>query len=75
MTQIEEESWLIPNIMSPEIAKIMRTLGDRPELFTVVSGSGSLYLIKPAKLKQIQVNHWTIAESGECQWLNCYSLS
>jgi hypothetical protein len=73
MTQIEEESWLIPNIMSPEIAKIMRTLGDRPELFTVVSGSGSLYLIKPAKLKQIQVNHWTIAESGECQWLNCYS--
>ena len=75
MTQIEEESWLIPNIMSPEIAKIMRTLGDRPEIFTVVSGSGSLYLIKPAKLKQIQINHWTITESGECQWLNSYSIS
>lgn len=75
MTQIEEDSWLIPNIISSEIAQIMRTLSDRPEIFTVVSGSGSLYLIKPAKLKQIRANSWTIAESGECQWLNSYSLS
>lgn len=75
MTQIEEDSWLIPNIISSEIAQVMRTLGDRPEIFTVVSGTGSLYLIRPAKLQQIQANSWTIAESGECQWLNSYSLS
>ncbi len=71
---IEAEYWLIPNILSPDIAQIMRHLIDFPDLFTIISGSGSLYLIKPAKLYPLE-NEYNrddlgIAEIGEFQWLN-----
>ncbi|MEB3248763.1 MAG: hypothetical protein VKK07_05425, partial [Merismopediaceae bacterium] len=74
MFRIEAEHWLIPNILSPEIAQIMRHLINFPDLFKIIPGSGSLYLIKPAKLypldQDLEKEFWGIAEIGEFQWLN-----
>jgi hypothetical protein len=66
-TKIDKENWLIPNIISPYIGKIMSNLDENPEIFTVESGSGSLRLIKPAKLKSVSLGLWEIEEPGEFQ--------
>ena len=58
--------WLIPNIKSPHISKIMRNLGENPEIFTISdSGSGALNLEKPAKLKEVGTGLWEIEEPGK----------
>lgn len=64
-TEIDRENWLIPNITSPYFSQVMRNLHENPEIFTVESGSGTLRLIKPAKLKSVSLGLWEIEEPGE----------
>ena len=64
-TEIDRENWLIPNITSPYISQIMRNLHENPEIFVVESGSETLRLIKPAKLKSVSSGLWEIEEPGE----------
>ena len=66
-TEIDRENWLIPNITSPYISQIMRNLHENSEIFTVESGSGTLRLIKPAKLKSVSSGLWEIEEPGAFQ--------
>lgn len=64
--KMDGENWLIPNITSPYISQIMRNLTDENrDIFVTHSGSGTLQLIKPAKLKNIGSNLWGIKEPGE----------
>ena len=63
---LDNSTWLIPNIKSPYISKIMRNLSENPEIFTISgSGSDSLELVRPAKLKEISAGLWEIEEPGE----------
>ncbi|MFM7576765.1 MAG: hypothetical protein ACKO5Q_07485, partial [Microcystaceae cyanobacterium] len=65
---LDNTAWLIPNIKSPYITKIMRNLSENPEIFVISPGSGSeLTLIKPAQLKPISSELWEIEEPGEFQ--------
>jgi hypothetical protein len=43
----------------------MRNLHENPEIFVVESGSETLRLIKPAKLKSVSSGLWEIEEPGE----------
>jgi len=66
--EMDNESWLIPNITSRYINQIMRNLGENSDIFTIRQGSGSsLQLIKPAKLKAVSNELWEIEEPGEFQ--------
>ncbi|MGL5034705.1 MAG: hypothetical protein ACRC6M_12990, partial [Microcystaceae cyanobacterium] len=65
--EIDRENWLIPNITTPYISQIMRNLHENPEIFTAASSSGTLRLIKPAKLKLVSSGLWEIEEPGEFQ--------
>jgi hypothetical protein len=63
--EIDREHWLIPNIISNQIRRIMNNLSENPEIFVVHSGSGTLKLVRPAKLKNIGFELWEIEEPGE----------
>lgn len=66
--EMDNTSWLIPNITSIHISKIMRNLGENSDIFIIRQGSGSsLKLVKPAKLKAISNELWEIEEPGEFQ--------
>lgn len=66
---LDNKTWLIPNIKSSYITRIMLNLSENPEIFSISSSSnsGSLKLIKPAQLKQISSGLWEIEEPGEFQ--------
>jgi hypothetical protein len=65
--EIDNASWLIPNITSRYIYKIMSNLSENSDIFTIRAGSGSsLKLVMPAKLKVSTDNPglWEIEEPG-----------
>ncbi len=66
---LDQTAWLIPNIKSRYISRIMQNLSENPEVFMITSGSssGSLQLVKPAKLREISGGLWEIEEPGEFQ--------
>ncbi len=61
---LDQTAWLIPNIKSPYISKIMRLLSENPEVFVINPGSDILQLVKPAKLKETSSGLWEIEEPG-----------
>jgi hypothetical protein len=64
--ELEEDNWLIPNVTSPYLRRILRNLEGYPQIFSVaISGINKLTLIKPAKLKEVSSGLWEIAEKGE----------
>ncbi|PZV25948.1 MAG: hypothetical protein DCF12_12315 [Snowella sp.] len=65
--EIDREYWLIPNITSPYISHIMRNLDENRDIFVIHPGSGTLKLVRPAKIKNITINFdvWEIEEPGE----------
>jgi hypothetical protein len=63
--EMDGENWLIPNITSSYISQIMRNLDENRDIFVTHTGSGTLQLVKPAKLKNIGLNLWGIEEPGE----------
>jgi hypothetical protein len=70
--EMDNASWLIPNITSNRISTIMGRLSENPDIFTVRGGSSSgcsLKLVKPAKLKVSTDNPGLseIEEPGEFQ--------
>ena len=62
--EIYQENWLILNIISPYIRRIIANLDKNSEVFIVHPGSGALQLIRPAKLKNIGFDLWEIEEPG-----------
>jgi hypothetical protein len=66
--EMDNASWLIPNITSIYIKKILSNLDENSDIFTIRQGSGSsLKLIRPAKLKAVSSGLWEIEEPGEFQ--------
>lgn len=68
--EMDNTSWLIPNITSRYIRKIIDNLPENSDIFTIITiirqGYGfSPQLIKPAKLKAISNGLWEIEEPGE----------
>ncbi len=63
--EIDSENWLIPNITSNRFHTIINSLNENPEIFVVHPGSGTLQLVKPAKLKEVSSGIWNIEEPGE----------
>jgi hypothetical protein len=64
--EMDNASWLIPNITSKSIRVMMRVLLNEPYIFTIYGDPGSfIQLIKPAKLKAISNELWEIEEPGE----------
>ncbi|MEB3119662.1 MAG: hypothetical protein VKL41_00380 [Snowella sp.] len=63
--EMDGENWLIPNITSSYISQIMRNLDENRDIFVIHPGSGTLQLLRPAKLKNIGSNLWGIEEPGE----------
>jgi cell division protein FtsB len=61
--QINNENWLFPNILLTQVDKIISSL--KTSIFTRDSNSNNPQLKKPAKLKEVSLGIWEIAERGE----------
>ncbi len=63
--EIYGEYWLILNILSQGYNRVKKDIPQNPEVFKIISSSGTFELIKPAKLTKVDSTRWEIEEPGE----------
>ena len=63
--KINGEYWLILNILSQGYNRVKKDIPQNPEVFKIISSSGTFELIKPAKLRKVNSTLWEIEEAGE----------
>jgi len=64
-TEINKQNWLIPNITSMYLSKILTNLDKYPEIFEMINTTEISGLIKLAKLRSIDGKLWQIEEPGQ----------